>query len=299
MNKIVCVLLVALFSPFLVDAQVRLYTQEDRKGNKVLISENKDFFSYSVIIDLIEFENLDTREVSGRYFIAKPGKNVLAKMKVKDSKKESNLEFNSQIVRGKYNPDFKDKIPFLLPVKEGLEVKVSKVISDGVVSYDDLDKKSAGVLIHFNEPTFICAPRKGIVTKIVDGSASGFNQIDFDEEDNYIEFYHEDGTFSRLYVFKSKTLRIKVGDTVYPGMELAESAVLNQQSEPYVRFVRLLTIREGYEFKQRNEEVAFVSSANSSLKPENGFKMISVHPERWIMSEMTKKEIKKYLPLIK
>ncbi|MFD2035145.1 hypothetical protein ACFSKL_10100 [Belliella marina] len=298
MNRIFCILIAALLFPSLVNAQVNLYIKKDKNGEKILVSENSDIFPYSIIINLQEFENLEIREVSGRYFIAQPGKNVLAKMKIKDPAKPLKLEYTSQVVRGKYNPNFNDNMPFLLPVPEGIEVTVSKPIKEEEIDLGDLDKKSAGVMIHFKEPTFICAPRKGIVTQINDNKNANWDQDSFEEENNFIEFYHEDGTFSRLYVFRSKTSRVKVGDVVYPGMELAESAVLDQQVDPYVRFVRLITVKDGYNLKQKHMEVAFVSSSKSSLKPENGFKMISVHPKKWITSEMSNKEIKKYMPYL-
>ncbi|MCH7415470.1 hypothetical protein MM213_18360 [Belliella sp. R4-6] len=296
MNKIICIVIFALYSPCIVNAQVNLYVKEERNGNKTFFSENKDAYHYSVIIDLEDFENLDTRDVSGRFFIAKPGKHPLAKMRVKNIGENTSLKYTSQIIKGKYNPEFRDKIPFLIPIREGLEVKITKEIYNQDVTNEDVDKRNAGVLIHFSEPTFICAPRKGLVTQINDGNLNESNEID--DEENFIELYHEDGTFSRLYVFKSKTSRINVGDVVFPGMELAESAVLNQQAESYVRLVRLITVKEGYNLIQKNEDVAFVSSINSSLKPENGFKMISVHPKKWITFEMSKKELKKVLPTL-
>lgn len=267
-----------------LNAQVRVYSEFDKNGNVNIISENTDAVPYTVILDVTVAENLE-QIGTGSYMIAYPGKAIIAKLRKKDEIRSSRIHFKSRLAKGMFSSKNQKEIPFLLPVSEGEDVSIMKVFSVKGLGTDEAERKQSGVIIYLKNPAAICAPRRSIVSDIKDDS---------DEESNFIELYHDDGSFTMLRVFKAGSLKVNIGDTVFPGMELAESVDENFKNGPQVRMTRKILKIEDESLSYEGEEVAFVNSHQSSIKPENGVKMVSVHPENWIKKEMSKREVKRY-----
>jgi len=94
---------------------------------------------------------------------------------------------------------------------------------------------------------------------------------------------------------KSGSAKVKVGDIVYPGSPLAESAGEKYQLGPHVRMVQSRLVLKDKKF----ERIAFpVKYFSEELNQENpyGQKVTVKHPDELITLEMNKKEIKRMLP---
>jgi len=95
-----------------------------------------------------------------------------------------------------------------------------------------------GTAFYLEECTTICAPRKGIVSDMkMDTQLKGVG-LSFDASDNFIEIYHEDGSFTKLMVLESGSEKVKIGNVVYPAQALATSSGEKYSSGRLVRMVQ-------------------------------------------------------------
>lgn len=153
----------------------------------------------------------------------------------------------------------------------------------------------AGVGFYFTAPTVICSPRKGIVTDMKMNIEVSEENIEFTDKENFIEIYHEDGTFTRISVLQSGSQKINVGDQVLPGQELALSAGENYQKGRHVKMIQSGWKLEHGEIAWINFPVEFVAEQKDLFSNVEVQGIRVVHPLENITSEMTSKESKKYL----
>ncbi len=147
-------------------AQVTVYSEYDKDGNVSIFSDNSHVIPYSILLDITTAENLDS---NGNTMVAYPGKTTLLKLKRRDPMKSTRINFSYKTVKGKYIQRGKRDIPYLLPVPEGQEVMVMKIYSLQDFDLPVEDRHQMGASIRFEQPTLICAPRKGIVSEIKEG----------------------------------------------------------------------------------------------------------------------------------
>jgi len=118
--------------------------------------------------------------------------------------------------------------------------------------------------------------------------------LDFTRSENHIEIYHEYGTFTKLMVLKPGSEKVKVGDLVFPGDVVADSAGENYRSGPHVRLVTIKTEKDGVDkFKYTAFPVKFFTGTEPIEIPKI-LELEVDHPKEIIELEMSKKELKKY-----
>ncbi len=85
--------------------------------------------------------------------------------------------------------------------------------------------------------TNVCAARKGIIIKQVDGNNSYCSKPSCTNFNNYIDILHDDGTIANYSHLKYKSCKFKVGDSVNEGDFIAESDQTGYTSGPHLHFV--------------------------------------------------------------
>jgi hypothetical protein len=151
-----------------------------------------------------------------------------------------------------------------------------------------------GVSFSLEETTPILAPRKGVVVSMrMDAEAKGEN-LSFTTEENFIELYHLDGTFTKITVLKAGSEQVKLGQQVFPGDTLALSAGENYAQGPHIRVTQTKTVLEDDQFFYRTFPVSYMSD-QGVLEIKEYATLKAVHPEELVTNEMSKRELKTYL----
>jgi hypothetical protein len=127
----------------------------------------------------------------------------------------------------------------------------------------------------------------------MDVQAKGDN-LSFIAEENFIELYHEDGTFTKITVLKAGSEQVKLGQQVFPGDALALSAGENYSQGAHVRVIQLKTILEKDQFFYRAFPVSYISD-QGVLEINEYTTLKSVHPQELVTGEMNKRELKTYI----
>jgi hypothetical protein len=120
------------------------------------------------------------------------------------------------------------------------------------------------------------------------------NNLSFTELENMIELYHEDGTLTQLKVIKTNSQKVKLGQTVFPGDLLVESAGDNYVHGRHVRMICLKPTRENPDsLFYTNIPMIFATPTgpHKFVRPEV---FPVVWPEEIITAEMNKKELKAF-----
>lgn len=184
---------------------------------------------------------------------------------------------------------------YLPPLKPGVKIKsIPMTHIENTIQNKQLNDSYLGLSFILEEPTVVCAPRKGVISSLkIDEQVVGKSMHD-NSLDNFIEIYHEDGVFSRIMVLKPGTAKVKIGETVLPGDPIAESAGENYGTGPHIRMVQSKLVTTDDTVSHSYTEVSLRGIGGQPIRIKEQTEMWIEHPEAIILLEMTKKEKKKY-----
>ncbi len=271
-------------------AQVDIVAEQDQDRNLTLISFNKSQIPYTVQIEFLQLDNLESLEGNILFKVAEPGKTDLLKLQSIYTNEKTGFRYNTKLFKGNleiFNPE---RTPYLVPLEEGTSTSMRPltVQNSGIVDY-------AGVGFFFENKAVICAPRKGTVSEMkMDQVFNNSGPADLESE-NFIEIYHQDGTFTRLSGLEANSSKVHVGEAVFPGQAIAESSSPNNESVHHVKM-----IQSRWEMNEKgviwvNFPVSIFTDQKEVLSIETLDKLNSNHPTELITKEMDKKELKNFL----
>ncbi len=127
-----------------------------------------------------------------------------------------------------YDIDYKYSLPF----EKGEEFQVQQGYFG---KYTHQNERSLDIDMPIG--TNVCAARKGIIIKQVDGNNSYCAKPSCVDFNNYIDILHDDGTIANYSHLKYQSSRFKLGDIVDEGSIIAESDQTGYTSGPHLHFV--------------------------------------------------------------
>ena len=283
-----------LSNSFHLLAQITVDSERDKDGNVLIFAANASSIPYSVILNFSTLQNLTTTGGGNVTAIAPPGRSQLTRLKPTVAGQGTSYNYSYSFAKGNVYGKNKEEPIYLIPVAEGTKVTGMLMTHlENKLGPDRSNDEYVGVSFRFDAPTQIVAPRKGIIAEVEMSNAEGKENLDFTRSENHIEIYHEDGTISRIMVLKSGSQKVKVGDLVFPGDVIAESAGENYQSGPHVRISVMKTEKVVDHFKYTVIPAVF-STPEGNIKITERIDIEVGHPKEVIELEMSKKELKKY-----
>lgn len=276
-------------------AQITVESERDKDGNVLIFATNNESIPYSVILKFSTLQNLTTTGGGNVTAIAPPGRSQLTRLKPTIAGQGTGYNYSYTFAKGNVYGKSKEDPAYLIPVTAGTKVTALQMVHlENKLGANRSNDEYVGVSFRFEEPTQIVAPRKGIIAEVKMSNSDLKENLDFTNSENHIEIYHEDGTLTKLMVLKHGSEKVKVGDVVFPGDVLAESAGENYRSGRHVRFVTLRTEKDGLDkFKYSVIPVKFFTS-KGNLEISKMLELEVAHPKEIIELEMSKKELKKY-----
>ena len=149
----------------------------------------------------------------------------------------------------------------------------------------------------------VTATRKGRVVEVVDEFGDAGN-VEFTTQKNSILLEHEDGTLARYKGFTKGTLKVKTGETVYPGEPLGLNTTFGKSGFAISLHIFYLSSADFASVKGRNlsnqkslySTVAprFTVDGKAAIVLENRKTYNAFSSEEFITKEMSKREIKKF-----
>lgn len=286
--------------PFLflaqVQAQVTIQTERDKDSNVNFYAINTAEIPYSVLLNFSDLQNMSTSAGGNTLAVAIPGRSRVATLRPTLAGQGTNFRYSFSFAKGNVYAKSKQEVAaYLLPVPANTSVKaVRNNALEGALGQANQQESYAGITLFFDEPTQITVPRKGLVASLkMDVDPVGTN-LSYVAEENFIELYHEDGTFTRLSVLKAGSEQVKLGQLVFPGDLLALSGGENYSQGPQLRILQLRTLLEENRFLYRPFPVAYMTD-QGAREIKDYTTLVSSHPQELITIEMSKRELKAYL----
>lgn len=294
MRNIILLVFLFLSSLSCLKAQITIESEQDSERNVVFYAVNPTKVPYSVILNFSQLQNMTTPGGGNVTSLASPGRSKVATLKPTLAGQGTNYRYAYSFAKGNVYGKTKIDPVYLIPVPEGTQVK-------GILNYNIAEtlkkeeyEKYVGISFIFDKPTLIVAPRKGVIVEMKMDYATEKKSLSFSAEENFIEIYHEDGTITKLMVLKAGSEKVEVGDLVFPGQVLAESAGENYQQGPHVRMVNQRTEKDGPDkLKYTLFPVVFATEeGNIEIKELREFTV--THPQEIVTRELNKKELKNF-----
>ncbi len=281
----------------------KLELNAERKSDKsVEISYKKtDPGYYTVVLNFSELTNTsgvkDAHSVNGT-------SGTLLTFKPTDPNQHINYRYTYQSIRGKLKPKIDLNFCYILPYAPGTSCEV---VEAGLASerYFGAERPAdwKSYLMYTEKQETVTAIRKGVVVDITD-QYDDEKDAEFTTKLNAVIVEHEDGTLVRYLGFKKGSLKVQVGDDVFPNSPLG----LNTQRSKskfcisifmyYLNSVDFESLREQTLSKQKSLYAIitpkFTLNNSSCILLENRKTYTSYSNKEIITKEMSKRELKKY-----
>lgn len=291
----------ALFSGYAQERKLEL-SSERKSDRSVEISYKKtDPGYYTVVLNFSELTNASS--IKEAYSVNGTAGTLLT-LKPSDPNQSIGYRYGYQSIRGKLKPKIDFNFCYLLPYAAGTSCEA---VEAGLASerYFGAERPAdwKSYLMYTEKQEMVTAIRKGIVVDITDQYDEEKN-AEFTTKLNSVIVEHEDGTLVRYLGFKKGSLKVQVGDAVFPNSPLG----LNTQRSTrkfcisifmyYLNSVDFESLREQTLSKQKSLYAIitpkFTIENNSCIVLENRKTYTAYSSKEIVTKEMSKKELKRY-----
>lgn len=171
------------------------------------------------------FKELDNASMTKTVYSVKDYSGVVTTLKPLNKDKSIAYSYTYSSIRGKLNPKVNNEIIYSLPYSAG--VRVSSVEANflnatyfGNNTPDDWKAYSMTT----DKQEVVTAARKGLVVQVDDlYEDSSQEGISYSNKRNTVIIEHEDGTLAYYAGLSKGSFQVKVGETVFPGSQLAKN----------------------------------------------------------------------------
>ena len=275
-------------------------TTRVNKDNSVDISYTKQAWGYYYIS--LNFTNLNNANNVDNGKAVKGKKGIVMTLNPTNPKRNIQYRYSYSSVRGKPLRKYPTFV-YLLPFPEGRNFLVRETVVKNENKNETGDFKV--LILSSSQPDSVLCMRKGLVVSVEDNwDADQDPMYMLNPNKNEILVEHEDGTLARYAGFEKNSIVVKEGDLIYPGNYIGKLVKSGEHEFSHNLFFTL------YYLDAAKLDAFFVLKTikmpYTYIDPEFYFpekpeklaqgKQYTVHMSKdLIFSEMSKKEIKKYL----
>ncbi|MHA7131560.1 M23 family metallopeptidase [Algoriphagus namhaensis] len=294
MRFAIALLLLFTFSHGL-KAQIELESERDKDGNVIIYATNTAAIPYTVLVDFKTLDNLISPGGSTAMAVAMPGRTSIFRLRPAREGQATSYNYSYSYAKGNMYGKTKVDPVYLIPVASGQMVKAMQMTHiENQLKPDERNNDYVGVSFRFDEATTIVAPRKGVISDLNMSYRAKEGEFKYDGNENFIEIYHEDGTFTKISVLKEGSQKVNLGDEVFPGQALAESAGENYSSGPHVRMSTMKAVKSS-DGKLRYDIIPVkYATETGQVEIPKVLDLLVIHPQEIIELEMSKRDKKRY-----
>lgn len=305
------ILLLSIAFPHLLFSQkvIEIKFEKDRTGTDYAFEcINNGFINYTVEVNFTSLVGLSADVPIPYKVTVGPGSTRLFKLKPSSIGGSTNFNYTFSFQKGCSKTKIDTTIAYLLPVspsKSTTSFELSNLGEKYVHTSPPKDWYALGFKVAEGDTVF--AARKGVVGEVVEDRITSGESLSFSRNVNYIEIQHEDCTMAKYELFQENGVFVEVGETVQAGQPLGIISSKNFTSNHHLRLSVFYShidavMKEGKKTSEKHYwayvPIRFwVDAKITKLEPKKEY--LSEHPEALIVKEMTKREKKKRLELLK
>lgn len=252
----------------------------------------------------LEFTNLQNCYQKDYTKVIKHTSGRLLTLRPINEKQHINFSYRVNYVKGHPNPKVDKDFKYVLPFKNGKEIKVLESTNLNETYFNaKKDSKWKSFIVDRTKADTIYSMRKGIVTEIKsDFKTDSTDAYVYTSKLNKIVVEHEDGTFSRYIGFNKTSIFVKLGQTVYPQTKLGVLDIFNNSTYRLYFDVAFLKDIDFNLIKNRkmssdnlSEHVTpYFYSSNGPVQLKHNNEYVVEIDELTLLKEFSRKEKKKY-----
>lgn len=266
------------------------YERND-KGEVLFWGDNLSYVPYTVTFTFTNLTNTATlSNGEAKSVVARTGNNRLLTLRPTDTSQGIGFSYRIQTRKGDYSEKPDTHFVYLFPLVEGKPVRVNPLVSLEKVLGKPDKPRVTGMGFKTNDGDTITAIRRGVVAEIRDNSASTGDNKAFSATENFVEVYHEDGTFARYMLFRNGGIFVTPGDDIIPGQPIGIIGASNYKQGSHLRLSFYSPALDDHAFIP-----PFYLGGGKTGVPDKKELYASEHPKERVMQEMSKKEKKKYM----
>ncbi|TCC90373.1 hypothetical protein EZ428_13945 [Pedobacter frigiditerrae] len=302
LTLLLIILLVQTIS-FAQEAVLKVASKYNDNRSVTLSYEKEDPGTYTLVIDFKQLTN--TMGAMQQSFTLTGSSGSFLTLTPSNKEQNVGFSYSYRYIRGKLKPKISTDFLYLLPYKQGVELKAAEVGFVGAMYFGSTTPEDWKVYrFYTKDEDTVTAIRKGTVVSVKDlYDTDATLGVSFTSKTNEVIIEHSDGTLATYRGFKKGSINIKIGQTVFPATMLGLNA--KSGSNDMFNISLLLTYLKSNDFESsKNQNLKnskslygfvtphFYTLENGNLILENNkFYTSAIKPEI-VQLEMTKKEIK-------
>ena len=251
-----------------------------------------------------KFNNLENTSVNTSVYQSKGYSGSILTLRPLNKEQNITYSYSYRYIRGKLKPKFDANFVYGLPHAEFADVIVSEANYLSARYFGNTQPEDwKSYYLHTKNEENILASRKGLVVEVVDEYEDFSDDESFKSKNNKIIIEHEDGTLATYGALKKGSVKVKVGDTVFPKTQLATNSKRGDNRYSFAFSIMYLKAADLYvnEGKNVSNDVSLYGFVTPKFSVNSGEQMVennktyqAVWSDALIVKEMSKKELKKY-----
>ena len=279
-------------------SQVEVKVDQNNQGEFVFTGTNHAYCDYTIRIEFLTFQNLKTNKNLPFISSVLPGHQRLFELEPVSDMLAPAFNFRYKTIKGRLKPDVDEEVIYLLPFKNGpVRVMPIERIESLLGQKAPSGFKAIGFEMDHGDTVFAC--RRGVVSDIQEQTDSYHNTMNYFHNRNFVEIFHEDGSFAKYEPLAKEKLLVHPGDFIEAGDPIGIVDASEDNEHTVLIFSNFYLSEIDWDFKAKKspynfQSVTFFTSKNSEIRLVEGKQYYSDHAEEYIIQEMSKRERKKW-----
>lgn len=296
-------LLLVVVTHSLIAQEARMEVKAERNSdNSVTLNFTKN--DPGTMTVQTNFKSLENSSLNGASFQAKGYAGQLMTLRPTNKDQRISYSYSYRYIRGKLKPKVAFEFIYGFPHHEGTEARVSEASYLKAKYFGNTEPEDwKSYYIHTKDEAAVLSIRKGLVVEVIDGNEDFTEGITFKSNNNKIIIEHEDGTLATYGALKNGSIKVKVGDVVFPKVELALNS--NRGNNQYSFALSIMYLKAADLFMNEGKNISndkslygFVTPIFSVSLGQQVLDNNKIYQAAWsedlIVKEMNKKELKQY-----
>lgn len=249
--------------------------RNEEDGSTIVYARNNYLCDESVYIEFNALKNMEADVKLPFEGVVPTGVKdfKLFTLSIKDPSKGSQLGYVTSFCHGNIYKERNDSYIYTIPYKEGESYPIGQAYGGKFSHF--MKGKTHAIDFTMDVGTLICAARNGIVIEVKEDSDRHGKTAKYRDFGNYVTVYHKDGTMADYFHIKKNGSKVKAGDKVLAGQEIAISGNTGWSSGPHLHF-QVYVFDENMEQKSISTKFKLKDNKTAILKvSDTGYE--SVH----------------------
>ena len=211
-------------------------TSKRNDDNSVVINYRKSNPGSSfVVVNFKYLDNCGSPKIVRKTVKGEGG--ILMTLRPSNPDRSIKYSYNYKYINGDHKAKPDNMFKYTLPFENGKDIEVRNLsyVGKRFGNVEPKNWKSFQFLVNLDETVY--ASRKGIVVDIEDDIDSNPDQeYSYNSKANYVIIEHEDGTLAKYGVLKKNSIKVSIGDKVFPATPIAIAGTYDKTENSQLRF---------------------------------------------------------------